>query len=155
MIGVYALWTPAQRTWVHDHLISSLDMWPSFSHANVNDSDKNSNWVAVTRGAELIILLATHQEHVRSDRLSLTTNDLLTHIANGHGSQGVSQEGTGYLEYGGQFLATAVLAADDAGMDALRTAYLGHHLYRLLRYTHGFSGAQPQVFIAGRCWRQF
>ncbi|NJR71542.1 MAG: hypothetical protein HC771_25250 [Synechococcales cyanobacterium CRU_2_2] len=137
-------WTPEQRAWVKGKLTDGLNSWESFSHPNVR-GDFASNWTAVTRGAEVVTMLALGEEVARSDRYSQIKSDLETHIRNGYGQYGYNQEGNGYLSYGGSILATAVNALRSTGDTDLDAAFAAKEFWKLPLYGSVFNAEQESV----------
>ncbi len=137
-------WTPEQRAWVKGKIIEGLDTWPSFSHPNVRPP-YHSNWVAVTRGAELVMMLAVEEETNRADRYTNIKSDLEQHILNGYGEYGYNQEGNGYLTYGGSILATAVNALRSVGDQSLDSAFNAKEFWKLPLYGSVYNAEQDSV----------
>ncbi len=106
-------WTEAERTWIRGKLVDALTAWPGYTHRNLG-GERESNWVAVCRAGELVALLAIGAEDTRAERYGFLIGELERHLEAGYGDLGVSQEGSGHLEYGSRFLATAVLASRSA-----------------------------------------
>ena len=105
-----------------------------------------SNWVAVCRGGELMMILGIGEQAIRSTRVNILLNDLRTHLQNGHDVIGGTQEGIGYAGYGGIFLLPAIYASRDAGFNLLwdfvrntpaRMAQEGHVFRVVLRSPPG------------------
>lgn len=137
-------WTPEQRSWIKGKLVEGLNSWQSFSHPNVAGAFA-SNWTAVTRGAELVTMLALGEETVRSDRYALIKSQLTQHILNGYGQYGYNQEGNGYLTYGGSILATAVNALRSIGDTSLDAAFAAKEFWKLPLYGSVFNADQDSV----------
>jgi hypothetical protein len=110
-------WSGAQNTFISGKLNDSLNNWPSFSHANLTNSSRASNWNAACRGSELLQMVVADQVASRSARYTTITGYLSTHIANAYGSLGGDQEGLDYATYGMQFLLPAMIA------DSVRLGY--------------------------------
>lgn len=140
-------WTPEQRSWVKGKIIEGLNSWPSFSHPNVPQTGGtyHSNWTAVTRGAELVMMLAVGEENTRSARYTKIKSDLELHIRNGYGQYGFNQEGNGYLTYGGSILATAVNALRSVGDTSLDTAFRTKEFWKLPLYGSAFNAEQESI----------
>lgn len=145
---LHDIWTPEQVKDVEGKIDTALDAWTKFGHANLG-AQKASNWVAVTRGGEMMLLLARGGDKTRADRYKRVKGDLLTHIRNGYGSLGVSQEGIGYTEYPGGFLLPAVLAARDAGDAELFNAAQKKDWPTLAMYAHSFQGRDRKMLMTG------
>lgn len=137
-------WTASQRDWVRSQLTRGLDAWTSFSHANVA-SPWGSNWVAVTRGAELVMMLAARQETTRASRFTTIKNNLRDHIRTAYGTTGVTQEGNGYLAYGGGFLVPAVYALRDIGDTSLDADFNSKEFWKLATYASTYSATQSSL----------
>ncbi len=110
-------WTAQQQQYVHDKIIEALDAWPSYGHANLSSGGGyGSNWVAVTRGAETVMMLAVAEENNRATRFNDLRFWLNEHIKTAYGDIGLSQEGGGYIAYAGGFLVPAVYALENTGL---------------------------------------
>ncbi len=153
----HAQWSEAERDWVRGKLVSALTAWPGYKHRNLG-GERESNWVAVCRTGELVALLAIGAEDSRAERYDFLIGELERHLDAAYGDLGATQEGSGYLEYGGSFLATAVLAcrslaaADPADPQhgRLAAAYTGNHdFWRLNMYLHSFSDVRRKFLQQG------
>ncbi|MCC5840434.1 MAG: PKD domain-containing protein [Opitutales bacterium] len=122
------LWTPTQRDWVRGKLIETLDNYPSLSHTNFG-SPFSSNHLGVSRGAEMIMMLATGEEANRPVRYRFLRTQLLNHL-NTHGNLGWGQEGNFYTGFSSIFTLPAKIAATRMGDPAMRLNQSGkqHHL---------------------------
>ncbi len=107
----------ADRRWIEQRIEEGLDHWPSVSHHNFG-GDRGSNWVSVSRGGELIMLLASGKHEQRADRLEFLVRELSRHIRSALGSIGYTQEGVGYNMFGASFLVPAALALEDVADDS-------------------------------------
>ncbi len=131
-------WGEDERRWAREQMIEALDAWPDFHHTNLGHP-RGSNWVAVCRGAELILLIAAGQEEARADRLESVVNDLRRHINVGYGSLGYTQEGLGYKSYGASFLYPAALVLEAVvGDDTLAEPIRGMRSWRMVMYGASF-----------------
>ncbi len=131
-------WSEQQRQWARDQMNEALDAWPDFSHTNLGHP-RGSNWVAVCRGAELVLLIAAGQEEARADRLDSLVSDLRQHINVGYGSLGYTQEGLGYKNYGTSFLYPAALMLEEVvGDDTLADPIRGMESWRMVMYGASF-----------------
>ncbi len=142
------LWSAEQRAFVLDKAKDALDKWPKFGHANLGDV-RGSNWVAVTRGGELVLLLAAGEEQARSDRYTYLKRQLELHMRNGFGDLGVSQEGVGYTEYPGGFLLPAVYACASIGDDELMKVAETRAWWKLAMYAHSFQEHSRKFVMTG------
>ncbi len=133
----YPAWSLKQRRWVKKKIEQALDAWPEYEHANLKD-DRISNWVAVCRGGELVLMLAAREETERGTRYERLKQDLIRHMDNGFGSLGVSQEGAGYTEYPGTFLLPAIYATQQIGDNDLSVIASLRPWWKLAMYTHSF-----------------
>ncbi len=140
----YNAWDAGQRAYVRDKMIVALDAWPSYAHANLDDVDRNSNWVAVCRGAELILMLSAYEESPRGVRYTQIREHLNTHITNAYGAGGLSQEGIGYASYAGQFLIPAVIACRNVNDGSLDAAFDSKLFWKLAMYAYSQT---PEVFM--------
>ncbi|MCD8482146.1 MAG: hypothetical protein LR015_05430, partial [Verrucomicrobia bacterium] len=129
-----------QRSYLLNKLNLALDAWVGFSHPNLSQSDRASNWVAVCRSAELIAILATGQENNRASRLNILKNDLNLHLANGYGALAMSQEGSAYTGYAAHFLYAAVYALQQAGDNSLNFNWSRMNRAWAQMYLESFSG---------------
>ncbi|MGB2822237.1 MAG: hypothetical protein WBF17_14730 [Phycisphaerae bacterium] len=143
-----SLWTDARRAEAARKMAAALDAWPAFTHANLGDV-RGSNWVAVTRGGEMVMLLAAGEEKRRADRFALLKRELGLHIRNGFGSLGISQEGIGYTEYPGAFLLPAVFACASIGDDELIKAARTRAWWTSALYTHTFQSHGRKTLQTG------
>jgi hypothetical protein len=141
-------WSEEQREYVRAKMIQALDAWLTYDHANFWD-EKGSNWVAVCRGGELVLLLAAEVKNHRRDRYDFLVEQLLTHMQNGYGDLGVTQEGLGYLEYGGAFLLKAVYAAASKGDSSLFRQAEQHAWWKQTMYTHNFQPHDRKFLMTG------
>ncbi|MFB6272004.1 MAG: hypothetical protein ABEL51_03815, partial [Salinibacter sp.] len=107
--------TPDQRSYLREKIEIALDAWPSYHHANLETDHMGSNWVAVCRGGELIMMLAAYEEEERAARYRKLKTWLLQHMETAYGPSGWSQEGLGYVSYAGMFLLPAVYATQSVG----------------------------------------
>lgn len=129
----YGAWSHEQRKYVKDVIVRSLDNWPKYGHSQLQ-VDRGSNWAAVCRGAELVMLLASYEDENRPDRLKYLKNQLHRHMAITYGPGGLSQEGIGYTGYGGIYLLEACYALADAGDDSLMEELGRHSFWKLLMF---------------------
>lgn len=130
-------WTPDERAWIHARLTAALDAWPAFRHANLEAPHRGSNWVAVCRGGELVEMIALGQEQARPVRYALLKEDLRRHMRN-MDEIGVTQEGVGYLGYGGIFLLRALLALRTIGDADLEPEAQSHAWWQQALYSGSF-----------------
>ena len=140
------LWTEKQNSQIRSKIEEALNDWPKFKHANTSQNHDASNWVAVTRGAELIMIYTIGDQEKRSDRLDFISNRLVNHLKNGFGDHGANQEGMGYIEYPGIFLIPAALIDRENGPGKLWQKLQEHAFWKLAMYTHSF---QPKNFENG------
>jgi len=135
----YNGWTQDQRNYIKGKLDLSLDSWVTYSHANLNDPTKASNWVAVCRGAELVMMLAAREEQTRSSRYSDLKNWLNLNLQNGYGNLGVTQEGIGYSNFGGTYLVPAVYALRSVGDTSLDASFNSKAFWQQAMYAGSFA----------------
>jgi len=127
-------WSQAQRDWALAEINRGLDAWPSFSHPNFQNPGA-SNWVAVCRGAELVLLLAagdeaSHRGYAWYRNRWRDADDTL----------GYSQEGMGYHSFGGGFLYPAAMALEETlGDDKLSKSLRGRRPWRPFMYNVAFA----------------
>lgn len=131
-------WTPEEQAEIKTQLVKALDAWPDFRHTNLGWS-RGSNWVAVCRGGELMMLIASGLHKERAERFDFLVKELLTHIDRGYDDLGVSQEGTGYTTYAGIFLLPAILAAEEVGSPDLRKTAHDHAWHKQGMYAGSFA----------------
>ncbi len=131
----YHAWSDSQRTYIKDKIDLALDAWTSYSHANLNASHRGSNWVAVCRGGELVMMLAAEEEVSRARRFQNLKSWLQSHIMNGYGDIGFSQEGVGYTCYAGIFLLPAVYALQSTDDNSLNFAFYNTKFWKQLMYS--------------------
>jgi hypothetical protein len=132
-------WTDVQSETIRKQLLAGLAAWAGFKHVNVRQSHDASNWVAVTRGAEFIMMYATGEQNARSSRLDFVRKRLVNHTHNASGDLGVGQEGLGYIEYPGVFLLPAALIDKELGNGDLWNATQKRAWWKLAMYTHSFA----------------
>lgn len=131
----YNVWNEEQRETVRRHMIVGLDAWPQFEHGNLRPPGA-SNWVGVTRGGELMLMLAAGEEKHRPERYEQIKAELIQHMATAFDDLGVTQEGVGYAEYPGGFLLPAVYATKKLGDPDLWNQASQHNWWRMAMYTH-------------------
>ncbi len=144
----YPTWTAEQRRYVEGKIDQALDRWPRFGHANVSGLYA-SNWAAVTRGGELVLMLARGAEKQRADRYKKIKGNLIRHMTFGFGDLGVSQEGVGYTEYPGGFLLPACYAAESVGDNDLVDKARSIGWSTLAMYSHSFQGRERKFVQTG------
>lgn len=141
----HAAWTESQRSHVEQAVICALDDWPNFEHPNLfNDPGRGSNWVAVCRGGELVMMIAAGLQHQRADRFAYLKSQLSLHVQNGYDELGVSQEGIGYIGYAGIFLQRARLALLSMGDQDLDPVFQTRNWHRLAMFAGSFATFQNQ-----------
>jgi Ca2+-binding RTX toxin-like protein len=137
-------WSQSQKDYVRGKIITSLNNWPSYSHANFA-APYGSNWVAVCRGAELVMMLAAGEEQNRAARFSSLKFALSEHIKNGYGNAGFTQEGQGYLAYAGSFLMPAIYALRSVGDRTLEGPLSTVKFEQLPLYAGAFDAQQSSL----------
>ncbi len=130
----YQAWSPEQRAYVKNVLLRSLDLWPKYQHSQLQ-VERGSNWAAVCRGAELVMLLASYEDEIRTDRLAYLKRQLSRHMAICYGPGGLSQEGIGYTGYGGIYLLEACYALAETGDNTLIKQLNQHAFWKLQMFT--------------------
>jgi len=145
----YNEWSADQRAEVKKRIEAAADGLARYGHANLSAGHRGSNWVAVVRGGELTLLIAGGLEKERAKRYDRVKRDLITHMKNGYGSIGVSQEGSGYAEYGGRFLLGAVLAARSIGDDDPVNEANKHAWWKWLMYAWNFQPHERKFLQSG------
>ena len=142
-------WTREQRAYVLGKIQTALVMWEGFSHRNLGQ-DRKSNWVAVCRGGELLMILGAGLESEMAERARFLRKELRTHIENGYDQIGASQEGSGYMAYGGLFLLPAALADRDAGNSELWDLLVAErHFHKKMMYAGSFASVSEPGVLAG------
>jgi hypothetical protein len=140
----YNAWSGTQQDWVYGKMISALDAWPSFSHPNFG-YPFGSNWIAVCRGAELVLMLSAAEQENRASRYSDLKWRLNQHMQLGYGPTGWTQEGMGYASYGGEFLVPAVYACQSVYDYDLDDAFYSRAWWNL--YMHAYSFTDDMLHI--------
>ena len=130
----YHSWSQQQRDYVKDVLKRSLDVWPKYGHSQLQ-VERGSNWAAVCRGAELVMMLASYEDENRADRKKYLIRQLQRHMEITYGPGGLSQEGIGYTGYGGIYLLEACYALADTGDDTLVKQLDRHEFWKLQMFT--------------------
>jgi hypothetical protein len=137
-------WTQQQQDYIHRQIITALDAWPSYRHANLAPP-WGSNWVAVSRGAELVMMLAVAEEGNRASRYAVLKSQLQQHLETAYGSTGWTQEGNGYLAYSGGFLLPALYALQSVGDSSLDSTFEAVEFWRLPMYAGVFDQRQSSL----------
>lgn len=130
--------TPQQRDYIKAKINIALDAWLDYQHVNLRNPLMASNWVAVCRGGELVMMLAIYAEENRSNRYRQLKEWLKTHLSNGYGELGLSQEGIGYTGYSGIFLLPAVYALRSVGDTELDSSFQNIDFWKLIMYAGAF-----------------
>lgn len=143
-----AHWSEAETAYVKGKITEALDAWLDYDHANFWHT-RGSNWVAVCRGGELVLMLAAEEQSVRTARHDFLLEQLRLHMENGYGSLGVSQEGIGYTEYGGQFLLKAVYASASRGDSSLLRVARQKAWWKQAMYVESFQGQDRKFLMTG------
>ncbi len=130
----YHAWSQAQRDYIKNVLKRSLDIWLKYGHSQLSVS-RGSNWAAVCRGAELVMMLASYEEGDRAKRLKYLVGQLQQHMAIAYGPGGLSQEGIGYTGYGGIYLLEACYALAETGDDTLIKQLDKHAFWKLQMFS--------------------
>jgi len=144
------VWSDEQRAWVEGKIDTALAKWPKYGHANLGHA-RASNWVAVCRGGELVLLLCRGRDETdegakRRDKL---IKELKRHIDAAFGDLGMCQEGIGYTEYPGGFLLPAILAAREAGDETLWNAAQKKKWWKGAMYGESFQGEERKFIMHG------
>ncbi|MDY6784898.1 MAG: Calx-beta domain-containing protein, partial [Cyanobacteriota bacterium] len=137
-------WTQQQQDYVRSQITTALDAWPSYTHANLA-SPWGSNWVAVSRGAEVVMMLAAEEEVNRASRYETIKSQLQQHIETAYGQTGWTQEGNGYLAYSGGFLLPAVYALQSVGDTSLDATFEAVEFWQLPMYAGAFDDNQSSL----------
>ncbi len=141
-------WTAAQREYILERLKVALDAWPGFNHPNLGMT-RGSNWTAVCRGGELMMLIGAGLHEQRRERFDFLIGELRQHLDAGFDDMGVTQEGIGYTGYGGIFLLPAMLAARGVGDETL-WAYVDRRAWwKQAMYTGTFAAIPGDDRLAG------
>jgi hypothetical protein len=141
-------WEDEETIYVEERINEALDAWLTYEHANFR-YERASNWVAVCRGGELVLLLASGQKEARKERYDFLIEQLSKHMQNGYGDHGASQEGMGYLEYGGTFLLKAIFAAASLGDSTLYHQTQNHAWWKLTMYAESFQDHKRKFLMTG------
>jgi ribosomal protein L35AE/L33A len=139
-------WTQAQQDYIRGKIQTSLDAWTTYSHPNFS-SPYGSNWVAVCRSAELVMMLAVGEEANpnRSSRFNNLKFWLREHIKAAYGDIGWTQEGQGYLAYAGGFLMPAIYALRSIDDGYLEDTLATVRFEQLPLYAGTFDAAQTSL----------
>jgi hypothetical protein len=138
-------YTPEQRAYLRDRIEVALDAWPAYRHGNLETEHHGSNWVAVTRGGELVMMLAVGQERQRQERFRYLKETLEQHMKTAYGPSGWGQEGLGYTSYASQFLLPAVYSLQSIGDPYLDAQLAQKAWYRLVMATHAFTPQRDRL----------
>ena len=134
---LYHAWTSEQREYVMEKMLKALDAWEVFEHVNI-DTNYGSNWTAVCRGGELILMLVAGEVENRRERYETIIQHLINHMDNGYDELGFTQEGIGYTSYAGIFLLPAVYAAKSVGDSRLYEYARNIQWYKQAMYSGSF-----------------
>lgn len=137
-------WTPSQQDYIKGKIITSLDAWPDYSHANFV-APYGSNWIGVSRSAELVMMLSVNEEINRPGRFADLKGWLNAHIQTAYGTTGLTQEGQSYLAYAGGFLMPAIYALRSIGDTTLEAVFATVSFEQLPLYTGVFSENQASL----------
>ncbi len=137
-------WSQTQKDYVRGKIVSALNSWPNYGHPNFV-SPYGSNWVAVCRGAELVMTLAVGEEQARAARFTNLKFWLSEHIKTAYGNTGLSQEGHAYLSYAGGFLMPAIYALRSVGDTTLEAAVSTVNFDQLPLYAGVFDAQQSSL----------
>ncbi len=138
----YHGWTQAQRDDVKQKINLALDAWENYTHPNLVNTAMASNWVAVCRGAELVMILAVYEEQKRENRYYQLKVWLKTHLYNAYGKLGLSQEGIGYDGYAGIFLLPAIYALRSVGDFEVEGYFVVREFWKLIMYAGAFMSGE-------------
>ena len=130
--------TENEREYIKTKINEALDAWLDYKHGNLRHPLLASNWVAVCRGGELVMMLAVYEEENRVERYTQLKEWLKTHLINGYGEFGLSQEGIGYTSYAGTFLLPAIYALQSVGDRELESYLQELDFWRLVMYAGAF-----------------
>ncbi|MBN8424283.1 hypothetical protein JF531_07080 [Microbacterium esteraromaticum] len=122
----YNGWTNTQRTFAQEYFERAAVLLELADHPNMVWDDKASNWVGVTRGAELAQHLAVRGDGdygMRDARIARLLDQLSRHAEQGYSESGWYQEGLDYLDYDNMIATTGVLGSFDVGIDAIKEAW--------------------------------
>lgn len=122
----YNGWSGQQRTYAQEYFERTSVFLELANHPNMVWEDKASNWVGVTRGAELAQHLAVRGDGdygLRDARIARLLDQLVRHAEQGYAASGWYQEGLDYLDYDNMIATTGVLGSFDVGIDAIRDAW--------------------------------
>ena len=138
-------WSQPERDYIRGRILEALDAWPSYSHANLTASHRGSNWTAVCRGAELLMMLSIREQENKASRFNTLKNELNQHLAN-YGSAGWNQEGNYYMPYAMRFLLPAAIGLQQIGDNALDNALLvDRSVHHIALYGGMFDAAQSSL----------
>lgn len=118
----HAGWDEAQRAAVRDLMTRTTDLLSTYHHDTLDGADRASNWVAVTHGTELALLLAARGDGdfgTHDERITYLINQVTRHLQEGYTSTGWTQEGWDYFHYAQLYLFPSLFMARDAGVLAL------------------------------------
>ncbi|MBC9719438.1 discoidin domain-containing protein [Streptomyces sp. TRM66268-LWL] len=146
----YSAWTGPQRTYALRVFKRAAAFFAAYHWPNLDqDDDKASNWVAVVRGGELIMQLATRGEGDlpgQEARIAHLVDELRRHFEDGYGDSGWNQEGYDYLRYGlDTGGAPAVWAAEACGIKDLTAAWQRPRFAELILQTQSLRPAGDRV----------
>lgn len=118
----HAGWDESQRAAVRDVMTRTTDLLSTYHHDTLDGADRASNWVAVTHGTELALLLAARGDGdfgMHDERITYLVNQVTRHLQEGYTETGWTQEGWDYFHYAQLYLFPSLFMARDAGLLAL------------------------------------
>jgi len=115
-------WAEEQRADVRDLMTKTTDLLSTYHHDTLDGADRASNWVAVTHGTELALLLAARGDGdfgTHDERITYLINQVARHLQDGYTDTGWTQEGWDYFHYAQLYLFPSLFMTRDAGVLAL------------------------------------
>lgn len=131
-------WSAEQRAYALEYFEKVASFLEISDHPNMVWDDKASNWVGVTRGAELAVHLAARGDGahgLRDARIARLLDQLTRHAEQGFTDAGGYQEGLDYLDYDLMIANSGVLASFDAGIDAVKEEWHAPAVTDMLLHT--------------------
>lgn len=137
----YNGWSEQQRAFAREYFERVSAFLELGSHPNMTRDDKGSNWVGVTRGAELAVHLAVRGDGdhgLRDARIARLLDQLIRHNEQAMTPGGWFQEGLDYLDYDSMIMNAGVLSSFDAGIDAVKSAWHAPATVDMLLHANSF-----------------
>lgn len=140
-------WDTNQVNYVYDSLKQGVDDWEHLFRWELYDMPL-SNWNAVCKGTEVVMMLAARLEDERPTQYQHAKDTLKLHLNRAHGPSGYTYEGLGYLHYGMPFAFAGWYAAGSIGDTSMNQAFTRKSFGQLLMYTFSFTDNRTHLMTS-------